>query len=137
LIKESDRESCAAADEVAVACDWRYAEAARWREHAFAGLDAMASRRRLKPDPRRLRPVLFTEAAGGRRYDKLAAATGCEPVAGPSWLRLLWSRRLGVDLAGPLQDRSNTRPLACSARAGRNGKHSSTSPSSSCSPDWS
>ncbi|MFL4952923.1 TniQ family protein [Streptomyces sp. MMS24-I31] len=38
LIKEPDRESFAAAAEVAVACGWRYTVAARWREHAFARL---------------------------------------------------------------------------------------------------
>ncbi|MEU3521138.1 hypothetical protein ABZ770_38790 [Streptomyces sp. NPDC006654] len=64
LIKEADRESFAAAAEMAVACGWRYAVAARWREHAFAGLDAMASRRRLRSVPLRLRPVLLAEAGG-------------------------------------------------------------------------
>ncbi|MFD4790139.1 hypothetical protein ACFWN1_24420 [Streptomyces sp. NPDC058459] len=46
--------------------------AARWRKHAFAGLDAMASRRRLRSDPLGLRPVLLAEAAGGRRFGELA-----------------------------------------------------------------
>jgi hypothetical protein len=45
LRKGADRESFAAIAEVAVACGWRYAAAARWREHAVAGLDARASRR--------------------------------------------------------------------------------------------
>lgn len=50
-LKGADQESFAAAAEVAVACGWRYAAAARWREHAFAGLDARAPRRRLRFDP--------------------------------------------------------------------------------------
>ncbi|MFF3494797.1 TnsA-like heteromeric transposase endonuclease subunit [Streptomyces sp. NPDC002795] len=104
LIKEADRESFAAAAEVA--CGWRYAVAARWRKHTFAGLDAMASQRRLRSDPLGLRPVLLAEAAGGRRFGELVAATGCEPVARAHPLYLLWSRQLGVDLAAPLQDRS-------------------------------
>jgi hypothetical protein len=66
----------------------------------------MASRRRLRSDPLGLRPVLLAEAAGGRRFGELAAATGCEPVARAQLLHLLWSRQLGVDLVGPLQDRS-------------------------------
>lgn len=43
--KDPDQESFAAAAEVAVA--WRYMVAARWWEHAFAGRDALVSRRRL------------------------------------------------------------------------------------------
>ncbi|MEV6145246.1 TnsA-like heteromeric transposase endonuclease subunit [Streptomyces sp. NPDC051992] len=116
LIKEADRESFAAAAEVAVACGWRYAVAARWREHAFAGLDAMASRRRLRSDPLGLRPVLLAEAGGGRRFGELAAATGCEPVARAQLLHLLWSRHLGVDLAGPLQDCSVVMPAGEACR---------------------
>ncbi|GAA1193557.1 hypothetical protein GCM10009578_038500 [Streptomyces rhizosphaericus] len=119
LIKETDQESFAAAAEVAVACGWRYAVTARWREHAFAGLDAMASRRRLRSDPLGLRPVLLAEAVSGRSFGELAAGTGCEPVARAQLLHLLWSRQLGVDLASPLQDRS----VACrlGRRAGDRG----------------
>jgi hypothetical protein len=106
LIKDSDRESFAAAAEVAVACGWRYTVAARWREHAFAGLDALASRRRLRSDPLGLRPVLLAEAVVGRKFRDLAAATGYESIARAQLLHLLWSRRLGVDLASPLGDGS-------------------------------
>ncbi|WP_257003721.1 TnsA-like heteromeric transposase endonuclease subunit [Streptomyces sp. SA15] len=116
LIKESDWESFAAAAEVAVACGWHYTVAARWREHAFAGLDALASRRVLRSDPLGLRPVLLSGAAGGRRFGELAAATGCEPVARAQLLHLLWSRRLGVDLASPLQDRSIVVPAGETGR---------------------
>ncbi|KPI22247.1 hypothetical protein OV320_1658 [Actinobacteria bacterium OV320] len=102
----ADRESFAAAAEVAVACGWRYAVAARWREHAFAGLHAMASRRRLRSDPLGLRPVLLAEAAGGRRFAELAAATGCEPVARAQLLHLAVvppaGRRPGRPAPGPL-----------------------------------
>jgi hypothetical protein len=42
LVKGADRESFAA---IAVACGWRYAAAARWREHAVAGQDARGRRR--------------------------------------------------------------------------------------------
>jgi hypothetical protein len=111
LIKKPDWESFAAAAEVAVACGWRYTVAARWREHAFAGLDALASRRRLRSDPLGLRPVLLAEAAGGRSFGELAAATGCEPVARAQLLHLLWSRQLGVDLASPLEDWSMVVPV--------------------------
>lgn len=80
--------------------------AARWREHAFAGLDTLASRRRLRSDPLGLRPALLAGAAGGRGFGELAAAATCEPVARAQLLHLLWSRQLGVDLASPLGDGS-------------------------------
>jgi hypothetical protein len=74
LIQESDRESFAATAEVAVACGWRYAVAARWREHAFAGLDAMASRRRLKASrswvSSRARPT-WSKAPGCCRFSRV------------------------------------------------------------------
>ena len=46
LIGKEDRESFAAAAEAAVACGWRYAVAARWREHVLPALDALSSQRR-------------------------------------------------------------------------------------------
>ncbi|MBB4889550.1 hypothetical protein FHS38_005626 [Streptomyces netropsis] len=72
LIKEVDRESFAAAAEVAVACGWRYAVAARWREHAFAGLDATASRRRLRSDPLGLRQCCLPGLRAPRTSDGTA-----------------------------------------------------------------
>jgi hypothetical protein len=42
----------------------------------------------------------------GARFGEVAAASGCEPVARAQLLHLIWHRRVGVDLAGPLADRS-------------------------------
>ncbi|AEW98238.1 hypothetical protein [Streptantibioticus cattleyicolor] len=72
LIKGSDRESFAATAEVAIARGWRYRVAARRREHAFAGPDAPASRRRPQSDPPGPRPVLFAGVADGRPLGELA-----------------------------------------------------------------
>jgi hypothetical protein len=107
LIGDEDRESFAAAAEVAVACGWRYAVAARWREHVLAALDALSSQRRPLADPLGLRPGLLAAVRmPGARFGEVAAASGCEPVARAQLLHLIWHRRVGVDLAGPLADRS-------------------------------
>ncbi|MER5832779.1 hypothetical protein ABT116_18450 [Streptomyces sp. NPDC002130] len=89
LIKGTDREPFAAIAEVAVACGWRYAAAALWREHAFAGLDARASRRRLRFDPPG--PVLLSEAADGWRFRRYVLGEIPALFAAP-WQRLC-SRR--------------------------------------------
>jgi hypothetical protein len=44
LIKEEDRESFAAAAEVAVASGWHYRVVARWRDHVWPGLGCGVSR---------------------------------------------------------------------------------------------
>ena len=115
LIRDEDRQSFAAAAELAVACGWRYAVAARWRDHVLPALDALSSQRRPLPDPLGLRPGLL--AAVGRqdaRFGEVAAASGCEPVARAQLLHLIWHRQVGVDLAEPLADRSLLVPGAAS-----------------------
>ncbi len=107
LIREQDRESFAAAAEVAVACGWRYVVAARWREHVPSALDAMSSQRRPLSDPLGLRPSLLSAVTRrGVKFGELAAASACEPVARAQLLHLIWHRQVGVDLAEPLADRS-------------------------------
>jgi hypothetical protein len=107
LIEDKDAESFAAAAEAALACGWRYMVAARWREHVLASLDALSSQRRPLSDPLRLRPGLLAAAGKrGARFGEVAAASGCEPVARAQLLHLIWHRQVGIDLAGPLADRS-------------------------------
>ncbi|WP_246144532.1 TnsA-like heteromeric transposase endonuclease subunit [Actinacidiphila oryziradicis] len=106
LITEEARESFAAAAEVALACGWHYAVAARWREHVLSTLDALSSQRRPLSDPLALRPALLASARRGLTFGELAAASGCEPVARAQLLHLIWHRRLGVDLTKPLANRS-------------------------------
>ncbi len=106
LITEEARESFAAAAEVALACGWHYVVAARWREHVTSALDVLSSRRRPLSDPLGLRPALLASARQGLTFGELAAASFCEPVARAQLLHLIWHRRLGVDLAEPLADRS-------------------------------
>src|SRR6266536_4084080 len=107
LIEDKDAESFAAAAEAALACGWRYTVAARWREHVLASLDALSSQRRPLSDPLGLRPGLLAAAGKrGARFGEVAAASGCEPVARAQLLHLIWHRQVGIDLAGPLADRS-------------------------------
>jgi hypothetical protein len=116
LIRDADRESFAAAAEVALACGWRYAVVARWREHVVATIDALSSQRRPLSDPLGLRPGLLTAAGQGLTFGELAASSAYEPVARAQLLHLLWYRRLGVDLAEPLADRS---VVVCAAEVAR------------------
>ena len=106
-IEGKDAESFAAAAEAALACGWQYAVAARWREHVPASLDAMSSQRRPLGDPLGLRPGLLAAAREqGARFGEAAAASRCEPVARAQLLHLIWHRRIGIDFAEPLADRS-------------------------------
>ena len=107
LIEDKDRESFAAAAEAALACGWGYAVAARWREHVPSALDALSSQRRPLSDLMGLRPGLLAAAGRpGARFGEVAAASGCEPVARAQLLHLIWHRKIGIDLSGPLADRS-------------------------------
>ncbi len=106
LIRDEDRESFAAAAEVALACGWHFVLVGRWREHVPASLDALSSQRRPLSDPLGLRPGLLDSAGRGLSFGELAAASRCEPVARALLLHLIWHRRLGVDLSAPLADSS-------------------------------
>lgn len=106
LIGEADRESFAAAAEVALACGWRYAVAGRWREHVTSTLDTLSSQRRRLSDQLGLRAGLLASARQGLTFGELAALSACEPVARAQLLHLIWHRQLGVDFTEPLADRS-------------------------------
>lgn len=106
LIKDEDRESFAAAAEVALACGWHYVVAACWRDHVLSALDALSSQRRPLSDPLGLRPTLLASARRGLTFGELAAASAYESLARAQLLHLIWHRRLGVDLAVPLADSS-------------------------------
>ncbi|MGW9409579.1 TnsA-like heteromeric transposase endonuclease subunit [Streptomyces diastaticus] len=107
LIFDKDRESFAAAAELARVCGWRFAVVGEWLPHTMMTLDWLSSRRRSMTDPLRLEATLLTEAAvGGRTFGELAARTPFPPVARAHLLHLLWQRRLGLDLRVPLGDGS-------------------------------
>lgn len=116
LVRDDDRESFAAAAEVALTCGWRYVVVAGWREHVTVTVDTLSSQRRPLSDPLGLRPGLLAAARTGLTFGELAASSRCEPIARAQLLHLLWHRQLGVNLAQPLADRS---VVVCAAEAAR------------------
>lgn len=103
LIRDEDRVLFAAAAEAALAAGWRYSVICGWRPHVMATLDMLSSQRRPLADPLGLAPQLLAAAgAGPLVFDDLAGATSCPAVARAHALHLIWHRRLGIDLAGPL-----------------------------------
>jgi hypothetical protein len=106
LIRAEDMESFAAANEVALACGWRYVVVGRWREHVLASLDAISSQRRPLSDPLELERELLASIGAGAGLGQVVGGSRCEPVARAMLLHLIWVRRAGVDLSQPLSDRS-------------------------------
>jgi hypothetical protein len=103
LIRAGDLVLFAAAAEAALAAGWGYSVICGWRPHVMATLDMLSSQRRQLSDPLGLVPQLLAAAgAGPLGFDDLAGATSCPAVARAHALHLIWHRRLGIDLAGPL-----------------------------------
>ena len=106
-IEQEDRVRFAAAAEVALSCGWRYAVAAGWLPNVQATLDTISAQRRPLTDPLGLQPVLLAAAEGGPvRFGELVEYGGVPAAARAQALHLIWERRLGIDLAVPLGDRS-------------------------------
>lgn len=102
-----DRVSFAAAGEAALAAGWRYAVVTGWRAQVLRTLDTMSAQRRALDDRLGLQAELLAASrTGPRPFGELVAATRLPAVARAHALHLLWHRRLGVDLARPLTDRS-------------------------------
>ncbi|MCL7378360.1 hypothetical protein [Streptomyces sp. 35G-GA-8] len=106
MIKPEDLESFAAAGEVALVCGWHYAVAAEWRPHVRSTLGAMYGKRRPTRDVLGVQADLLAQAEEALTFGELAAMHTYWPVARAQLLHLLWHRRLGIDLAQPLTDRS-------------------------------
>ncbi|MGP4083267.1 hypothetical protein [Streptomyces sp. KR55] len=106
MIEPEDLESFAAAEEVALVCGWHYAVAAEWRPHVRFTLSAFYGKRRPTRDVLGVQPDLLAQAEAGVTFGELAAEQTYWPVARAQLLHLLWHRRLGLDLAQPLTDRS-------------------------------
>jgi hypothetical protein len=106
-IKAEDRVRFEAAAEVALSCGWRYAVVPSWRPHVQATLDTVSAQRRPLTDPLGLQAVLLAAAYEGPvRFGELVERTEVPAMAHAQALHLLWHRRLGVDLTGPLNDQS-------------------------------
>ncbi|MGW1049416.1 TnsA-like heteromeric transposase endonuclease subunit [Streptomyces sp. NPDC002521] len=113
LIKPEDIESFAAAREAAFAAGWRYDVVAGWRENVITGLEAISAQRRPLDDPYGIQRQLWDAADEPVPFGELVESVELPVMARAHALHLLWSRHLGVDLAGPLRDAS----LVC--RSGR------------------
>ncbi len=106
-IGERDRVKFAAAAEAALACGWRYLVVTGWRPCALSAVDTLASQRRPLSDVLEVQDELLGSVARGPLpFGELAGASRYPPVARAHALHLLWHRRLGVDLARPLNDQS-------------------------------
>jgi hypothetical protein len=102
----------AAAGEAALAAGWRYGVVAGWRRHVLTTLDTLASQRRPLADPLGTQPQLLEAAAHGPLpFATLVAATSYPVVARAHALHLIWHRRLAIDLARPLGDRTPIWPV--------------------------
>lgn len=110
LIRDRDEVAFAAAQEAAWAVGWRYSVVAGWRPHVLSVIDALSAQRRTLKDPLGLQGQLLKGmSAGPVGFGELVVRTSLPAVARAHALHLLWHRRLGVDLARPLSDRSLVR----------------------------
>jgi hypothetical protein len=106
-VKAEDVLRFAAAGEAALEAGWRYSVVAGWRPHVLAGIDALSAQRRDLVDQLGLQDrLLQAVAAGPAPFGEVVAATPLPAVARAHALHLLWSRRLGIDLSGPVSDAS-------------------------------
>ena len=87
------------------------------RPQVLTTLDALSAQRRPLADRLGLQVELMAAAAAGPcAFGVLVAATSLPAAARAHALHLLWHRRLGVDLAAPLNDTSLVRPSALAGR---------------------
>jgi hypothetical protein len=115
-IGDGDRVKFAASAEAALACGWRYLVVSGWRPHVLATVDSLSAQRRPLKDPLRVQGQLLQAVAGGPLpLAEVVAATSYPVVGRAHLLHLLWHRRLGVDLARPLTDRTPVRAAAAGA----------------------
>ena len=106
-IDDGHRTAFAACDRLAAARGWRHEVVTGWVEPARSTVDALSARRRPQADTFGLVPELEAALADGPLpFGDAVARTRVPAVARALAIGLLWSRRLSVDLAVPLGDRS-------------------------------
>ncbi|MFJ1859957.1 TnsA-like heteromeric transposase endonuclease subunit [Streptomyces anulatus] len=100
----------AASAEVALAAGWNYAVVTGWREHAVSLVDSFSAGRRALSDPLGLQPQLLSAAAQGPQpFGELVERCALPAVGRAHAVHLLWHRRLGLEVTGPLHDASTVR----------------------------
>lgn len=111
-VKPDDRVRFAATEEAGLACGWRYLVITGWLPHVMTTLDTVSSQRRPLTDRLRLQDeLLATVAADPLPFGELVASTRVPVMARAYALHLVWHRRLSIDLAEPLTDRTLVHPL--------------------------
>jgi len=111
-VRDEDLPGFTAATEAALLCGWRYAIVTGWLANAAMTLDTLSSQRRKMADPLLVQPTLLQVAADGpRAFGELVEETAMPPIARAHLLHLLWHRRLSIDLAEPLSDRTLVWPV--------------------------
>lgn len=107
LVKAQDRVAFAASGEFARASGWHYTVVTGWLPQVFTTLDDLSQRRRECGDMLGLRPALMQLSAGGPLpFGELVGLLPLPAVARAQAIRLLWLRRLGMDLTEPLTDQA-------------------------------
>lgn len=82
LMRDEDRESLAAAAEVALACGWHFVLVGRWREPVPSALDALSSQRRPLSDPLGLGRGFWPQPAGACRSASSPRPAGASRLPG-------------------------------------------------------
>lgn len=109
-ISVEDEVKFAASTEVALAAGWNYAVVTGWREHAVGLVDAFSAGRRRMSDPLGLQEELLSAAEEGpESFGSLVERCSLPAVARAHAVHLLWHRRLGLVMSGPLRDASTVR----------------------------
>lgn len=109
-VRKEDRVRFAATAELALACGWRYDVITGWRPYVLGTLGTVSAQRRPLADPWDLQPTLLAAAGNGPvPFGAVVEATVAPPVARAHALHLIWRRRLSIDLAAPLSDRTLVR----------------------------
>jgi len=109
------RTAFAACDRLAQARGWRHEVVTGWVEPARSTVDALSARRRPQQDTFALVPEIEAAlAAGPLPFGELVARTRVPAVARAVAIGMLWRRRLSIDFAVPLGDRS---PVTLTAAA--------------------
>lgn len=106
-IGDRDRVKFAASAEAALSAGWGYVVVTGWRRQVQATLDGLSAQRRPLSDPLGIQGQILAAAAGGPLPFGDLVSRADYPVIGRAHaIHLLWRRRLGLDLARPLEDGS-------------------------------
>ncbi|AYV26214.1 hypothetical protein EES41_05725 [Streptomyces sp. ADI95-16] len=109
-VAPEDEVKFAAAAEVALAAGWNYAVVSGWHDQAVGLIDTFSAGRRHLTDPLQLQEQLLLAAEDGPQpFGALVGRCSLEAVARAHAVHLLWHRRLGVRISGPLTDASTIR----------------------------